>query len=853
MLNLKGKVKEYFSNKELLINKAKEVNFVGDLRKNKILIENEFDEKYYLKQNPDVLNFEISAIDHYIRFGAKEGRNPNCYFETNFYITECGDSRVINGELNPFAHYITYGREQLLNPRPIKFPLKDLTPDSFEHILNIIVKEFDPSYYLENNPDVRRAGVDPIKHFIVEGWKESRNPNSTFIINAYLLANIDVKEAGINPFYHYIAQGKSEGRMLSLGKEDKHSKLSSVNSHSESYIDYNPNLQEEIYSNSDDQYNHIYEVLDKEFDREYYLNANPDVAEANLDPLYHFIVQGWSEGRNPAENFNTKGYLSANKDVLEAGVNPFYHYVVAGRAEGRSLQEVAAKAPKNEEVKFIIETIKQQFNSAFYLKMYPEVKALGVDPVEHYVLEGWNKGFWPTPDFNSTYYLSDNPDVKEAGVNPFYHYLVSGKNERRYSDQPGGDVANTILTIRTADEIANTWVVNTSVELMTKEAIETLFSVSLHEVNYLSFSHDVYLKNLGGVQQCVAIEQQEANKQGFGYLHLAPVQPLPFMAEKRNEFLFHLSINGIYEGVVNWELLELCLKKINAEFRPIIHVLHGHSAEIIEKLLIAVNRPHTIFWLHDYLSICEGYNLLRNNVVFCGAPSQTSQACSICIHGSRREKHYKRVEKLFNSIDMNVVAPSEFTLDLWRSKSSLKMKSNRVIEHLSLELDSIRPDHVGGVIRIGFLGFPAYLKGWGDFAKLVKKFICDERYEFVHLAHENPNLLPIEFVEAKATFDDREAMIRAVRKSNLDLVFIPAKSPETFGFTAYEAVAGGAKVITYSDAGNVSAFVAQYNSGAIFNDFNEVNKLLEAGITESLLSGRSYSKPIYSKMSMDLS
>jgi len=73
-------------------------------------------------------------------------------------------------------------------------------------------KLFDPVYYLKTYPDVRIADVDPLKHFIKVGWKEGRNPSSTFNTSQYLEKYTDVREAGINPLVHFILYGKNEGR-----------------------------------------------------------------------------------------------------------------------------------------------------------------------------------------------------------------------------------------------------------------------------------------------------------------------------------------------------------------------------------------------------------------------------------------------------------------------------------------------------------------------------------------------------------------------------------------------------------------------------------------------------------------
>jgi len=71
------------------------------------------------------------------------------------------------------------------------------------------------------------------------------------------------------------------------------------------------------------------------FDAAYYLENNPDVASAGLDPALHFAQRGWKEGRRPSPQFDPALYLEQNPDVARAGANPLLHYAERGRAEGR--------------------------------------------------------------------------------------------------------------------------------------------------------------------------------------------------------------------------------------------------------------------------------------------------------------------------------------------------------------------------------------------------------------------------------------------------------------------------------------------------------------------------------------
>lgn len=75
-----------------------------------------------------------------------------------------------------------------------------------------VAKRFDKSWYLERNPDVAAAGIDPLLHFMSHGHQEGRWPNSEFDPAWYLTHNPDVARSGMNPFVHFTKFGNDEGR-----------------------------------------------------------------------------------------------------------------------------------------------------------------------------------------------------------------------------------------------------------------------------------------------------------------------------------------------------------------------------------------------------------------------------------------------------------------------------------------------------------------------------------------------------------------------------------------------------------------------------------------------------------------
>jgi len=73
------------------------------------------------------------------------------------------------------------------------------------------------------------------------------------------------------------------------------------------------------------------------FDKNWYLEKYPDIAESKVDPVFHYANYGGFEGRDPGPNFSSNGYLNNYEDVRSSGVNPLVHYLKFGSKEGRKI------------------------------------------------------------------------------------------------------------------------------------------------------------------------------------------------------------------------------------------------------------------------------------------------------------------------------------------------------------------------------------------------------------------------------------------------------------------------------------------------------------------------------------
>ena len=63
------------------------------------------------------------------------------------------------------------------------------------------------------------------------------------------------------------------------------------------------------------------------FDEKYYLEIYEDVRKADIDPIKHYIKNGWKEGRNPSKKFNTNDYIKENNISLNSKFSPLFNQI----------------------------------------------------------------------------------------------------------------------------------------------------------------------------------------------------------------------------------------------------------------------------------------------------------------------------------------------------------------------------------------------------------------------------------------------------------------------------------------------------------------------------------------------
>ena len=112
-----------------------------------------FDEEYYRISYPDVAAAGVDPYNHFLRYGIIENRQPNELFNPQYYLSQVGSPVA-----DPTTHYLRTGAKLGFDPHPV----------------------FDTKWYLETYPDVRRAGINPLLHYLRSGRREGRRTSPEY-------------------------------------------------------------------------------------------------------------------------------------------------------------------------------------------------------------------------------------------------------------------------------------------------------------------------------------------------------------------------------------------------------------------------------------------------------------------------------------------------------------------------------------------------------------------------------------------------------------------------------------------------------------------------------------------------
>jgi len=484
------------------------------------------------------------------------------------------------------------------------------------------------------------------------------------------------------------------------------------------------------------------------------------------------------------------------------------------------------------------------FESEYYLRLNPDVRNAGVDPILHYLQFGGAEGRDPSPDFDSSWYLDTNPDVKKAGINPLLHYLSHGKKEgrqiRAVAESPAleNKLKPPVKQLESTGKVVPDYV-------MLAPRLVTYLTENLKQTYILSLSHDDYLSITGGSQVYIADEQRQANQAALSYLHVYPFRKGKTLVS--DDTLLYLGINLDGKHVAETEADELinALNQIEGKVLEQISIHHsmGFNARFLGNILSLSKKG--VFWLHDYFSLCPSYNLLRNDAEYCGAPDIHSNACRLCRYGNARLEQAPTFERLFKENNLQVASPSLFTYELWQSRFPV-LTPVKVIPPAILKWKQNFPArYKGGALRVGFLGYPLDFKGWSTWLRLVSKFRGNNYFKFFHFSTQQGEQGNYNRIETRVTKENRLAMVESLQWNQIDAVVLWSTVAETFSFTLHEALAAGCFILTNPKSGNIQDYIHRNpERGMVLENEAALIELFESGlIVKKVEEYQKYGKP----------
>jgi len=367
--------------------------------------------------------------------------------------------------------------------------------------------------------------------------------------------------------------------------------------------------------------------------------------------------------------------------------------------------------------------------------------------------------------------------------------------------------------------------------LMQSERLSELLS-KLSQPVVLMLSQDNYIDVTGGVQLTIDKQAQTLLTTNKNVLHIFPYWARKTLDFSQGDAYYGISLNRKLLGFIEEELLLETLKTQLKDKLESVHIHHTMAFRLafLDELLSIRRTDKVFFWIHDFFTLCPNYFLLRNDHSYCGAPAIYSNACTICKYGSIRPRHVEGFINLFEKHEPHVIAPSQFALDFWQLHFPLKNSEGEVRPHGVFKW--IPPQHKRqnkDTIRIAFLGFPVFHKGWQTWLNLTERFKQDYRYVFYLFSNEKKPSSNFRNISVTVSADNPNAMVNALRENEIDVAFLWSICPETYSYTLKEALEASAFIITNPLSGNIQKQVKESTFGIVLEDEKALLNYFETG------------------------
>ncbi len=728
---------------------------------------------------------------------------------------------------------------------------------------------FDFNYYLETYPDVALAGIDPIEHYLSDGWNEGRSPSIDFDTNFYLATYPDIGNTEINPFVHYIRYGLEEGRIAltinSVQDVETINDLFNENILIPHFKTQKPiDIIIPIY-NGFEFLEPLLKSIIKNTSMDYKIIVCDDKSsdEKVLPLLKHFKEQNPLVDITLLENEQNLGFIKTVNKLVKYTNN---HFV---------LLNTDTEVPPH-----WIERL-----------MYPIFEMKHIASTTPFTNAGTICSF---PN-----YLEDNPIFANMTVEELDSYFQYVNFEKTYIEIPTGVGfcmgvnKNLVDKIGMFDEIfgkgyseENDWCQRAIRERYKNIHVTNLFVYHKHGGSFpseektellkknsqiLETKHPMYMIQVSKLVNNNALDNL---REFIKYRILSDKYKAIIIFEHSlgggaNEYTKMKVLNEeiaiiiAYNPIMNNFIVTFCGNKLfepkmfqadrldivftlidTLKFSKIIinnFVSYLNVFELlkrIENLVLSRKSVDLDVLIHDYYFICPMYNLLNEKTEFCGIPSDL-EVCNKCLKSNQLidsqvgyiRNDYPNLDirtwrenfgTLLNLADSILVFSNSSIDIITKAFPSLNKKAIKLIPH---NVDWVRPTNITkskNIYNFAIIGNMSLHKGIKVVADLASYIDSNGIPVKLHFFGDIPAHIigEIQFgcVVEHGRYDKFQ-LPKLMEKNQIDLIFIPSIWPETFSYTTEEAIKMNISVAVF-DLGAPAERIKEYDKGIILGEFN---------------------------------
>ena len=335
-----------------------------------------------------------------------------------------------------------------------------------------------------------------------------------------------------------------------------------------------------------------------------------------------------------------------------------------------------------------------------------------------------------------------------------------------------------------------------------------------------------------GVSRFMLGQQKVFLSHGISYVSAFIIRRAYFNGriEAFNEY--GLLVDGEYQGVFSEPELTVELMKWNEEDVVMLdfHIHHFLHVKLddIDHFLRSFPELSVKIYLHDYYTLCQNYNLLKNDEHYCGGKGLTPGNCNDCRYYNSSKVYSEKLFDLLNRFKDRLlfISPSETTKEIFLAFHPEYADKTEVIPHLKLvgsSRSNIEPVKEDEPVNIAFLGYRNPRKGWDLWKSITAQHKNDSEYSFFILNSDDLEYEDMKKVPVRFTEDSMDAMTKALIENRIHAVFLWSVWPETYSYTFFESYSANCFVITSKDSGNIAAVVQRYGNGRSFGSNSELD------------------------------